>query len=88
MEITRRIKVIPAVEVFATENADNVLRKKKVAAYSRVSTENDEQLSSYEAQVDYYTRYIKSKSEWEFINVYSDEGISATSTKKREGFKK
>lgn len=88
METTRRIKVIPAVEVFATVNADNVLRKKKVAAYARVSTENDEQLSSYEAQVDYYTRHIKSKLEWEFINVYSDEGISATSTKKREGFKK
>lgn len=88
METTRRIKVIPAVEVFATVNADNVLRKKKVAAYARVSTENDEQLSSYEAQVDYYTRHIKSKPEWEFINVYSDEGISATSTKKREGFKK
>lgn len=88
METTRRVKVIPAVEVFATVNADNVLRKKKVAAYARVSTENDEQLSSYEAQVDYYTRHIKSKPEWEFINVYSDEGISATSTKKREGFKK
>lgn len=88
METTRRVKVIPAVEIFATVNADNVSRKKKVAAYARVSTENDEQLSSYEAQVDYYTRHIKSKPEWEFINVYSDEGISATSTKKREGFKK
>ncbi|WP_265859654.1 hypothetical protein [Clostridium botulinum] len=58
METTRRVKVIPAVEIFATVNADNVSKKKKVAAYARVSTENDEQLSSYEAQVDYYTRHI------------------------------
>ncbi|WP_252254335.1 recombinase family protein [Clostridium sp. ZBS12] len=88
METISRVKVIPAVEVFATVNADNASRKKKVAAYARVSTENDEQLLSYEAQADYYTRHIKSKPEWEFINVYSDEGISATSTEKREGFKK
>lgn len=60
--------------------------KKKVAAYARVSTDNDEQLSSFDAQMDYYTRHIKSNSDWEFVKVYTDEGISATSTKKREGF--
>lgn len=60
--------------------------KKRVAAYARVSTDSDEQLSSYEAQVDFYTRHIKSNPEWEFINVYTDEGISGTNTKKREGF--
>ena len=58
----------------------------KVAAYARVSTDTEEQISSYEAQVDYYTRYIKSKNNWEFIEVYTDEGISATNTKKRDGF--
>ncbi len=46
----------------------------------------EEQLTSYEAQVDYYTRYIQSKDEWEYVKVYTDEGISATSTKKRDGF--
>lgn len=60
--------------------------KRKVAAYARVSTDTKEQISSYEAQVDYYTRYIKSKNNWEFIEVYTDEGISATNTKKRDGF--
>ena len=60
--------------------------KRKVAAYARVSTDTEEQISSYEAQVDYYTRYIKSKNNWEFIEVYTDEGISATNTKKRDGF--
>ena len=62
--------------------------KKRVAAYARVSTDNVEQLSSYEAQVDYYTRYIKGKDEWEFVDIYTDEGISGTSTKNREGFKR
>ena len=45
-----------------------------MAAYARVSTDTEEQISSYEAQVDYYTRYIKSKNNWEFIEVYTDEG--------------
>ena len=57
-----------------------------MAAYARVSTNNEEQLTSYEAQVDYYTRYIQSKDEWQFVEVYTDEGISATNTKKRDGF--
>jgi len=61
-------------------------QKRRVAAYARVSTDSDEQLSSYEAQVDFYTRHIKSNLEWEFVNVYTDEGISGTNTKKREGF--
>lgn len=61
-------------------------RKKRVAAYARVSTDSDEQLSSYEAQVNFYTRYIKGNPEWEFVFVYTDEGISGTNIKKRDGF--
>ena len=53
----------------------------------RVSTDNKEQLSSYETQVNYYTKYINSKADWNFEKVYTDERISGTSTKKREGFK-
>ncbi|EYE87154.1 recombinase, partial [Fervidicella metallireducens AeB] len=48
--------------------------------------DNEEQLQSFEAQMDYYTRHIKSNPDWIFVNVYTDEGISATSTKKRDGF--
>jgi len=62
------------------------IKKKRVAAYARVSTDLAEQLTSYEAQVDYYTNHIKSNADWEFIEVYTDEGISATNTKKRAGF--
>lgn len=61
-------------------------RKRRVAAYARVSTDSDEQLSSYEAQVDFYTRHINSNPEWEFVAVYTDEGISGTNIKKRDGF--
>lgn len=86
MATARRVTMIPAVETFATVSSEGNLRLKRVAAYARVSTENEEQLSSYEAQVDYYTRYIKSDNQWKFIEVYADEGISATSTKKRDGF--
>ena len=61
--------------------------KRRVAAYARVSTDHEEQLTSYEAQVSYYTDYIKQHSEWEFVRVYADEGLSDCSTAKREGFK-
>ena len=62
--------------------------KRKVAAYARVSTDSDEQYTSYEAQVNYYTGYIQSRVDWEYINVYADEGISGTNTKKRVQFNK
>ena len=62
--------------------------KRKVCAYARVSTDSDEQFTSYEAQKDYYEKYIKSKPEWEFVGVYSDEGISGTNIKNRDGFNK
>lgn len=60
--------------------------KRKVAGYARVSTDHDEQLTSYEAQLDYYTTLIKGHDDWEFAGMYSDEGVTGTSTKKREGF--
>ena len=63
-----------------------VFKKKRVAAYARVSTELEEQQNSYEAQIEYYRGYIQGKSEWEFVGIYADEGISGTSYKKRDGF--
>ena len=48
---------------------------------------NKEQFTSYEAQVDYYTTMIKADVEWEFVGIYTDEGISGPSTNRREGFK-
>jgi DNA invertase Pin-like site-specific DNA recombinase len=60
--------------------------KLRVCAYCRVSTENEEQLSSYEAQVSHYTDYIKRNPEWSFGGIFADEGISGTNTKKRVEF--
>ena len=58
----------------------------RTAGYARVSTNEEEQLNSYVAQVEYYTKMIQANPEWEFVEVYTDEGISATNTKKRDGF--
>lgn len=68
------------------EELDSEPAKLRVAAYARVSTEQDEQQSSYEAQVKYYTNYIQNHPGWEFVSVFADEGITGTNTKKREGF--
>ena len=61
---------------------------KKVCAYARVSTDSEEQLTSYSSQIKYYSDKIKSNPEWEFVGVYADEGISGTGVKKRTEFKK
>jgi len=61
---------------------------RKVAIYARVSTSSNEQLNSVEAQKDYYTKLVAAQSEWEFCGLYSDEGISGTSHKNRDGFNK
>ena len=60
--------------------------KLKVAAYCRVSTESEEQATSYEAQVKHYTEYITNHPGWQLAGIYADEGISGTSTKNREEF--
>lgn len=84
----RDVRVIPAIREFALgQGIDQPIAKRRVAGYARVSTDRDDQFTSYEAQVDYYTTLIKSKAEWEFVGIYTDEGISGTSTAKREGFK-
>ena len=70
----------------SVNEANNHSEKRKVAAYARVSTEHEEQHSSYEAQIDYYSSLIKNNPNWEFAGVYSDEGITATSTTRRDGF--
>lgn len=84
----RAVTVIPAKKNQIPLNVLSNPARKRVAAYARVSTNNEEQLTSYEAQVDYYTRYIQEREDWDFVRVYTDEGISATNTRKREGFNK
>ena len=80
------ITVIPASKTLHSKMPVNAQSRRKVAGYARVSTDSEEQLTSYEAQVDYYTKYIRSNPDWEFVDVYTDEGISATNTRHRDGF--
>ena len=82
-----KVTTIPATISRFTATPIHSKKKRRVAGYARVSTDHEDQATSYEAQVDYYTNYIKSRDDWEFVSIYTDEGISATNTKKREGFK-
>ncbi len=82
------VKIIQPVRVLIEQEQNLEPVKLRVAAYARVSTEQDEQQSSYEAQVKYYTNYIQNNPSWEFVGVFADEGISGTNTKKRDGFNK
>ena len=82
----RKVSVIQARVDLPYTALGQEYRKKRVAGYARVSSDKDEQLSSYEAQVDFYTRHIESNQEWEFVKVYTDEAVTGTNTKKRNGF--
>lgn len=81
-----KVTVIPSIFNPETRMLNETTVKRRVAAYARVSTDYEEQLTSYQAQVSFYTKYIKSRTDWEFVEVYTDEGITALNTKKRDGF--
>lgn len=83
----KKVKTIPATISRYTAAPINSKKKRRVAGYARVSTDHEDQVTSYAAQLDYYTNYIKSREDWEFAGMYTDEGISATNTLHREGFK-
>ncbi len=61
-------------------------KRLRVAAYARVSSDSEDQLNSLSVQVDYYTHLIQENPNWEFAGIYTDEGITGTSTKHREQF--
>ena len=80
-----RIVVIPAK---SREETGHTERNLRVAAYCRVSTDQEEQESSYEAQISYYTEKINSNPEWQMAGIFADEGISGTQAQKRPEFLK
>ena len=80
-----RIIEIPATRQIRS-GKNNTMRKMRVAAYCRVSTEEEEQQGSFEIQKLYYTEKINSTPEWEVAGIYADDGISGVHTKKRDGF--
>ncbi len=79
-----RIVVIPAK---SREEIQRTMRL-KVAAYCRVSTDEEEQENSYEAQIGYYTEKIQTNADWTLAGIFADEGISGTQAKKRPEFLK
>ena len=81
----KQVTIIPA----RIEKGSELVGKRtnrRVAAYARVSTNRECQQTSYEAQIQYYTRYIEKKPDWIFAGIYADEGVTGTSTQKRVAF--
>lgn len=84
----RNIVVIPATRRTGSVAAKEEVKKLRVAAYCRVSTDLDEQATSYEAQVEHYRDYISKNPAWELAGIYADDGISGTGVKKRDEFQR
>ena len=83
--VKKNISVIPAMPAY-DRTVRPQMKALRVAAYCRVSTLMEQQESSYEAQVGYYTEKIKSNPNWKLAGIYADDGKSATSTRKRADF--
>ncbi|MGI6175165.1 MAG: recombinase family protein [Christensenellales bacterium] len=82
----RQVTVIPAnprLNRFSGKEESDII---DVCAYARVSTDDEDQINSYEAQKDYYEEKIKSNSDWQFAGIFADEGITGTSMEKRKDF--
>ena len=81
------VRVIPA-KVDTPLKSKSEYRQLRVVAYCRVSTKQEEQLNSYEVQKAYYTDRINAEQNWKLVGIFADKGITGTSVKHREEFKK
>ena len=79
------VKVIKRKDIMV-DSKTGVERKLNVAAYARVSTDQEDQKTSFESQQSYYLEKIYNNPKWNFVDIYADEGISGTMTAKRENF--
>ena len=68
------------------QTVKSINEKKRVAAYCRVSTDSEDQVNSFESQQRYFRQYIEQRPDWELYEIFADEGISGTNTKKRREF--
>lgn len=73
MAVSRNVTVIPAIKRIGNNKNSESKPKIRVAAYCRVSTDSEEQASSYEIQIEHYTNYIKRNKEWELAGIFADE---------------
>ncbi|MGM0411283.1 MAG: recombinase family protein, partial [Bacillota bacterium] len=81
-----KVTILPAIEKTHRNEKKSDGSKKRVGAYVRVSTFG-EQVSSYDLQINYFKEFIRKNPNWKLVKIYSDEGITGTSIKNREGFK-
>ena len=82
------VEVIKANNPFDESSSGRKVERLRVAAYCRVSTEDEDQIKSYNSMVKYYTDLIKNNKQWIFAGVYADKGITGTKTDKREEFQR
>lgn len=88
ISLASNVTVIPAKKTVGTQKATDQKLKTRVAAYCRVSTDSDEQETSYDAQIQHYTSYIESHPDWVLAGIYADDGISGMNAKKRDEFQR
>ena len=82
-----KVTIIPA-KLTRNIPGKSANQKLRVAAYCRVSTDSEEQINSYKNQLAYYTEKIGGNPAWKMAGIYADEGITGTSMKHREDFKR
>ena len=70
--MARTVTCIPQTRNRVTSIPTTSVSRRRVAAYARVSTDSDEQYTSYEAQVDYFTNFIQARSDWDFVGIYTE----------------
>ncbi len=88
ISLASNVTVIPAKKTIGTQKTTDKVQKTRVAAYCRVSTDSDEQETSYETQIEHYTSFINSHPDWVLAGIYADDGISGMNTKKRDEFQR
>lgn len=86
MPKAKNVTTIPTTLNIHTKAPTKERVRCRVAAYARVSTNSEEQLTSYEAQVDFYAKFTQENPDWELVEVYTDESIGAVNTKRRDDF--
>lgn len=81
------VRKVTVISADPKHNQKDIRKQRlRVAPYCRVSTNSEEQLDSYQAQIEYYTEKIAAQQEWTMVDMFADEGKTATSTKKRKDF--
>lgn len=84
----KKVEVIKGGNLLSDRNQGKEINLNRVAAYCRVSTDNEEQLQSYRSQVRYYTDLINENSDWTMAGIYADEAITGTQIDKRLDFQR